>query len=499
MIASVLAFVGCQNEELVNDNSTDNSGKKVILTANIQGAVDSRVALSYNAENTDTPVMVGWKDSGEKFKVYGVDEEGDYCGTPTWFTQIEGTNQFEGTLPASHNETYLAVYGDDVKSPNDPLQYFLDEQDGTLYQHKLIDEEESIYSSSVLMLAEFGNANPSITFQHQTAILKPTFMVGDNVLNTSITQIVMGNVLCPTTESPSLKDITIALSSQSIEGQEAPTSRDIYIHLPVVLNVMDYSQGYTFTFAVTTADGKNYTGLLTIPTGKSIVAGKLYTANIALTEKVVTLCNLPKGSDFKTAVLSVLNNNSELKNIEFIADPNWSIQGTRITDASTNYDAYMVQNGTTLEIRTQYDMFMFHQDCSYMFGMTGGNGPITKIESIEFNSCVNTSNVTDMSYMFAFTKNLQSLDLTSFNTKNVNNMEGMFHYCIVLQSLDLSSFELNSTRVKDIFNSAGKDSSSSPNLTIKVTNSSYNHLSTNYFYVPFYGTYVDKDGNPWSN
>lgn len=33
MMACLLVFVGCQNEELVNDNSIDNGGEKVILTA----------------------------------------------------------------------------------------------------------------------------------------------------------------------------------------------------------------------------------------------------------------------------------------------------------------------------------------------------------------------------------------------------------------------------------------------------------------------------------
>ena len=45
LIALLLAFVGCQNEELVNE-TTNTGGEKVILTANIQGSADSRVALT---------------------------------------------------------------------------------------------------------------------------------------------------------------------------------------------------------------------------------------------------------------------------------------------------------------------------------------------------------------------------------------------------------------------------------------------------------------------
>ncbi|MBQ5818727.1 MAG: hypothetical protein IIW32_02525, partial [Bacteroides sp.] len=72
MIASLLAFAGCQQEELVNDNITPDGGEKVILTANIQGATDSRVALTPATDNEGNPIVkVAWNESGEKFKVYG--------------------------------------------------------------------------------------------------------------------------------------------------------------------------------------------------------------------------------------------------------------------------------------------------------------------------------------------------------------------------------------------------------------------------------------------
>ena len=84
MIVSLLALVGCQNEELVKDNSTDNgNGKKVTLTATIAGATNSRVALNevneYDEEyGKEVPtIQVNWEESGEKFKVYGVNANGN--------------------------------------------------------------------------------------------------------------------------------------------------------------------------------------------------------------------------------------------------------------------------------------------------------------------------------------------------------------------------------------------------------------------------------------
>ena len=53
---------------------------------------------------------------------------------------------------------------------------------------------------------------------------------------------------------------------------------------------------------------------------------------------------------------------------------------------------------------------------------------------------LNTSEVTDMSYMFALCPELTSLDLSSFNTSKVIGMTGMFNGSTGLTRLDLSSF-----------------------------------------------------------
>ena len=63
-------------------------------------------------------------------------------------------------------------------------------------------------------------------------------------------------------------------------------------------------------------------------------------------------------------------------------------------------------------------------------------------------SNVDTSNVTNMKYMFAGLWNLASLDLSGFDTTNVTDMYGMFSGCENLTSLDLSGFE--TTNVTDM-------------------------------------------------
>ena len=52
----------------------------------------------------------------------------------------------------------------------------------------------------------------------------------------------------------------------------------------------------------------------------------------------------------------------------------------------------------------------------------------------------NASNVTNMNNMFRHCSNLTSLNLSNFNTSNVTNMGGMFFDCTSLTSLDVSDF-----------------------------------------------------------
>ena len=70
---------------------------------------------------------------------------------------------------------------------------------------------------------------------------------------------------------------------------------------------------------------------------------------------------------------------------------------------------------------------------------------LTEIEGIEY---LNTSEVTDMRWMFYDCESLTSLDLSSFNTSNVTDMNSMFKGCSSLTSLNLSNF--NTSKVTDM-------------------------------------------------
>ena len=78
-----------------------------------------------------------------------------------------------------------------------------------------------------------------------------------------------------------------------------------------------------------------------------------------------------------------------------------------------------------------------------------------ELKSLELSN-FNTTNVTDMEYMFSGCKALTSLDLSSFNTSNVTNMISMFDNCLALTSLDLSNFD--TSNVEAMYRMFGIDS-----------------------------------------
>ena len=79
------------------------------------------------------------------------------------------------------------------------------------------------------------------------------------------------------------------------------------------------------------------------------------------------------------------------------------------------------------------------------YGWFCGCTHLTIIEGIEY---LNTTNVTDMSDMFATCSRLTTLDLSHFDTQNVTNMIGIFYACHALTTLDVSNFDTKN--VKDM-------------------------------------------------
>lgn len=81
------------------------------------------------------------------------------------------------------------------------------------------------------------------------------------------------------------------------------------------------------------------------------------------------------------------------------------------------------------------------KDCSWMFAYA-------HVQAINFNGCLDTSNVTNMERMFLYCSCLEYLDLSSFDTGNVTTMESMFERCVSLTELNVTGFD--TSRVTDM-------------------------------------------------
>ena len=93
--------------------------------------------------------------------------------------------------------------------------------------------------------------------------------------------------------------------------------------------------------------------------------------------------------------------------------------------------------------------FDFNHECWMYFDKETGSGTDGSFNiSIDGLNYLNTSQVTDMSYMFMNCGKLTQLDVSHFNTSNVTNMEYMFRDCNSLTSLDVSNF--NTSKVTNM-------------------------------------------------
>lgn len=111
-------------------------------------------------------------------------------------------------------------------------------------------------------------------------------------------------------------------------------------------------------------------------------------------------------------------------------------------------------------------------NCNALFYFYGS------LKSIDFGN-IDTSQVTDMSLMFAYSYALEGeLDLSMFDTSNVTKMTNMFTSVYKVKRFNLSSFDLSSiTSLNNMF------SGTSPEL-IEFNNASFSNLSTTYGLIP---------------
>ena len=116
--------------------------------------------------------------------------------------------------------------------------------------------------------------------------------------------------------------------------------------------------------------------------------------------------------------------------------PGWDSDGTNANVAKVVFDPSFADARPTTT-------------CYWFFEMEN----LQYIQGLRY---LNTSQVTDMSWMFSYCHQLNVIDVAGFNTAKVTNMRGMFSACWNLQGLDLSSFNTSKvTDMTDMFFSCG--------------------------------------------
>ena len=112
-----------------------------------------------------------------------------------------------------------------------------------------------------------------------------------------------------------------------------------------------------------------------------------------------------------------------------------------------NYMFYHCSSLPSLDLRS-----FNTSNATYMRHVFNGCSGLTSLDVSGFN----TSKVEDMSYMFAECSSLPSLDVSGFNTSEVTDMSSMFFRCRSLPSLDVSRFDTSKVKyMNSMFSGCG--------------------------------------------
>lgn len=144
------------------------------------------------------------------------------------------------------------------------------------------------------------------------------------------------------------------------------------------------------------------------------------------------------------------------------ATPAWA--GTPYSENTTTTQVEFDASFSDYRPTSTCEWFSFYTALKEMVGLKHLNTSAVTNMSYMFNSCFalaqldlstfNTAHVTNMEYMFWSCKELAKLNVSQFNTSAVTNMRGMFGVCRVLKNLDVSSFDTqNVTNMRGMFGS----------------------------------------------
>ena len=159
---------------------------------------------------------------------------------------------------------------------------------------------------------------------------------------------------------------------------------------------------------------------------------------------------MTEGPDFNAKLKALETATNKIEHFKKSpAPPATSMNAVNIEDEESDCEIKLWLDPTdkTAYYYTEPEKVYLNTDSRKMFYSEYVEQKIRNVLEIDLSN-FNTSNVTDMSYMFYGMSNLTTLDLSNFNTSQVTDMKYMFTYMFNLTTLDLSSF--NTFKVTDM-------------------------------------------------
>ena len=169
-----------------------------------------------------------------------------------------------------------------------------------------------------------------------------------------------------------------------------------------------------------------------------------------LTNNYDHIAIMTEGPDFNTKLKALETTTNKIEHFKkSTVAPAVPMNAVNIEDEESDDEIKLWLDPTdkTAYYYTEPEKVYLNTDSSKMFYLASSEQKIKNVLEIDLSN-FDTSNVTDMSYMFYGMSNLTTLDLSNFNTSQVTDMKYMFTYMFNLTTLDLSSF--NTFKVTDM-------------------------------------------------
>ena len=188
--------------------------------------------------------------------------------------------------------------------------------------------------------------------------------------------------------------------------------------------------------------------------------------------------------DYQLGITSIITKNDNI--VPTTATESWDISEANdgsvmayVEDDGSGNSTYKLTIGGKGGVVANESMIAYFANFSSMTAMDLSALDTSEVTNMSymFNGCRNlanldvsgfdTSKATNVSYMFDFCTNLNNLDVSGFDTSMVVNMSGMFDSCNTVSKLDVSSFDTSKvTNMNSMFGDCYE-------LTVKKSSSGY--------------------------